>query len=62
MVRAQIVGATGWRLSQGERARLCLARALLADHDVLTSTNRSERWTRRQPNVFWTSYDAARAR
>ncbi|MEA2192774.1 MAG: hypothetical protein QOI73_2895, partial [Solirubrobacteraceae bacterium] len=31
----QVVGETGWRLSQGERARLCLARALLADHDVL---------------------------
>ncbi|MDQ3733248.1 MAG: ATP-binding cassette domain-containing protein, partial [Actinomycetota bacterium] len=31
----QTVGETGWRLSQGERARLCLARALLADHDVL---------------------------
>ena len=32
---AQTIGETGWRLSQGERARLCLARALLADHDVL---------------------------
>ncbi len=31
----QTVGETGWRLSQGERARLCVARALLADHDVL---------------------------
>ena len=31
----QVVGETGWRLSQGERARICLARALLADHDVL---------------------------
>jgi ATP-binding cassette subfamily B protein len=31
----QVVGETGWRLSQGERARLCLGRALLADHDVL---------------------------
>jgi len=31
----QTIGETGWRLSQGERARLCLARALLADHDVL---------------------------
>lgn len=31
----QTGGETGWRLSQGERARLCLARALLADHDVL---------------------------
>jgi ATP-binding cassette subfamily B protein len=31
----QVVGETGWRLSQGERARLCLARALPADHDVL---------------------------
>ncbi|MGI8723226.1 MAG: ATP-binding cassette domain-containing protein [Geodermatophilaceae bacterium] len=31
----QTVGETGWRLSQGERPRLCLARALLADHDVL---------------------------
>ena len=31
----QTIGETGWRLSQGERARLCVARALLADHDVL---------------------------
>ncbi len=31
----QTIGETGWRLSQGERARVCLARALLADHDVL---------------------------
>jgi ATP-binding cassette subfamily B protein len=31
----QVVGETGWRLSQGERARLCLGRALLADHDIL---------------------------
>ncbi|CAA9510062.1 MAG: Coenzyme F420-dependent N5,N10-methylene tetrahydromethanopterin reductase and related flavin-dependent oxidoreductases, partial [uncultured Solirubrobacteraceae bacterium] len=32
---AQTIGETGWRLSQGERARVCLARALLADHDVV---------------------------
>ncbi len=31
----QHVGETGWRLSQGERARVQLARALLADPDVL---------------------------
>ena len=31
----QHVGETGWRLSQGERARIQLARALLADPDVM---------------------------
>ncbi len=32
---SQHVGETGWQLSQGERARVQLARALLADPDVL---------------------------
>ncbi len=31
----QMVGETGWQLSQGERSRLFLARALLQDADVL---------------------------
>ena len=31
----QIVGDTGWRLSQGERSRIYLARALLQKADVV---------------------------
>lgn len=31
----QMVGETGWRLSHGERSRLCIARALLQDAEVL---------------------------
>jgi ATP-binding cassette subfamily B protein len=31
----QIVGETGWQLSHGERSRLFVARALLADADLV---------------------------
>jgi ATP-binding cassette subfamily B protein len=31
----QVVGETGWQLSQGEKSRLYLARALLQDADAI---------------------------
>ena len=31
----QVIGETGWQLSQGEKSRLYLARALLQNADVL---------------------------
>jgi len=32
----QVVGETGWQLSQGERSRVFLARALLQGGDLIT--------------------------
>jgi ABC-type multidrug transport system fused ATPase/permease subunit len=34
-VLAQVIGETGWQLSQGEKSRLYLARALLQNADVV---------------------------
>jgi hypothetical protein len=55
---AQVVGETGWQLSNGERALVGLARALLAEPSVLVVTRRSDRSTRRRHVGPWPSRGA----